>query len=253
MFGKQKLHTQRNVLIVGATSSLAQELAQQMAERGWNIVLCGRDREELNVLAHDITLRHSVLTRVIVADLADPEYQAERAIYEAESMAEIDLLIVTAGDMPLDRPPHEDALMERMIRVNYTAPAKIMEAMARLMEKRGQKGDIVVISSVAGDRGRAKNYVYGSAKAAISTFASGMRNRLAKKKIHVMTVKPGFVDTPMTYGMDSKLMASRKDVAANIISAIDKRKDILYVPAKWALIMLIIRNIPEAIFKKLDL
>jgi short-subunit dehydrogenase len=141
--------------------------------------------------------------------------------------------------------------------LNYTVPAQLATAAAvRLSEQksgRAYAGSITLISSVAGDRGRQSNYAYGSAKAALNTFASGLRNRFFKQGVHVMTVKPGFIDTPMTWGMKSPLIASRESVAESIVEAMKNRSNVVYVPFFWRYIMLIIIHIPEMIFKRLSL
>ena len=143
------------------------------------------------------------------------------------------------------------------VKVNYTVPAQLATAAALALSKKDSsektKGRIVIVTSVAGDRGRQSNYAYGSAKAALSTFASGLRNRFCKQGVHVMTVKPGFIDTPMTWSMSSPLVASREFVAGKIIDAMEKEKDVIYVPFFWRFIMLIIIHIPEKIFKKLSM
>ena len=138
------------------------------------------------------------------------------------------------------------------IKINFTAAAEVISLVADKMLQAGS-GKIAVISSVAGDRGRQSNYIYGSAKAGLSAFTSGLRNKLASTKVHVMTVKPGFVDTPMTYGMESPLIFPREKAAQGIIKALSKKKDIVYIPFFWRYIMLIIIHIPEKIFKKLKL
>ena len=142
----------------------------------------------------------------------------------------------------------------RVMRSNFEGPASVFGLLANRFEKRGS-GVLVGISSVAGDRGRASNYVYGSAKAGFTAFLSGLRNRLAKKNVHVVTVLPGFVATQMTEGMDlpEKLTAQPAEVAKAISQAVSKGKDIIYVRSVWRLIMLIIRNIPEKIFKKTEI
>jgi short-subunit dehydrogenase len=151
--------------------------------------------------------------------------------------------VVAAGDIA-------SADIKTMTNVNYIAPAIIMSAVADTMET--NTSTIIVISSVAGDRGRKSNYIYGSAKAALSSFASGLRNRYFGK-IHVMTVKPGFLDTPMTYGMNSKLIFNKDKAAKIILNAAAKKVDVLYVPFFWRYIMLIIKTIPEIVFKRLNL
>jgi short-subunit dehydrogenase len=142
----------------------------------------------------------------------------------------------------------------RVMRSNYEGPASILAVLANRFEERGS-GTLVGISSVAGDRGRATNYVYGSAKAGFTAFLSGLRNRLAKHGVHVVTVLPGFVATKMTEDMDlpAKLTAQPSEVADAIARAVERKKDVIYVRPIWQLIMLIIRNIPERVFKRMKI
>ncbi len=168
-----------------------------------------------------------------------------------ESAGDIDGVIIALGDMGKGDASDLDDIA-RVGFVNYIAPAQIAAyACATLAAKNG--GTVVIISSVAGDRGRKRFTAYGSAKAALNAFASGLRNHYCKQNVHVMTVKPGFVDTPMTWGMTSKLIASRERVACAIINAMHKKKDVVYVPFFWRIIMLVIQHIPEKIFKRLSL
>ena len=237
-----------NALVVGATSSLAQALCRVLAKRGYSLTLAGRDEEELQLLASDIAVRFGSECRLMRADLAAPDFSPEECVALA---GEFDSLILATGDM--GNGDNRDLVnLSYVTHLNYTVPAQLAAAAAEQMAARGG-GTIVVISSVAGDRGRQSNYAYGSAKAALSTFASGLRNRYAKERVHVLTVKPGFVDTPMTWGMKSPLIAARESVAETIARAMKKKKNVIYTPFFWRFIMLIIRHIPEPIFKRLKL
>ncbi len=210
------------------------------------LCLCGRDIEELKYISDDLKIRYGTETHIVLADLASDNFSAQVLIEEALTrIGHLDLLVIAAGDM-------DDKNFERMVRVNYISPVKIINESVKIMEKQDY-GNIAVISSVAGDRGRQSNYLYGSTKAALTTYASGLRNLLFTKSIHILTIKPGFVDTPLTFGMKSPLIASRDKVAASIVRAIYKTKDVVYVPWFWQFIMLIIIHIPEKIFKRLRL
>ena len=242
----------RNVLVVGATSSMAKPLCVLMAERGWNLVLAGRDIEELERIKGDMSIRYQAKVECCQCDLVDSHFSGAQLLAEAANYFQIDLLIIVAGEMGDPRLRSDDVEIDRVVRINYLSPIKILASFAEQIETR-QSGDIIVISSVAGDRGRQSNYTYGSAKGALSLYAAGLRNRLAGKKCHVMTVKPGFVDTPMTYNIKSGLIAPREKIAAMILKAFDARKNEVYLPAIWGLIMFIIRHIPEPIFKKMKL
>lgn len=242
----------RNVLVVGATSSLAKPLCVLMAERGWNLVLAGRDSEELERMKGDMSIRYQAKVECCHCDLADAHFSGAQLLAEAASYFEIDLLLIVAGEIGDPRLRADDVEIDRVVRINYLSPIKVLASFAEKIEAR-LSGDIIVISSVAGDRGRQSNYTYGSAKGALSLYAAGLRNRLASKRCHVLTVKPGFVDTPMTYNIKSGLIAPREKVAQMILKAFDARKNEVYLPAIWGLIMFVIRHIPESIFKKMKL
>lgn len=237
-----------SALIVGATSSLAQALCRELAAaQGMRFVLMGRDEAELEVLAGDLLARYGARSELMVADLLDPDFSPARCIGQLD----FDLLVLAAGDMGADDPSDADAL-EPTVRLNYVIPAQLAALAAQKMAAR-KGGSIVIISSVAGDRGRQSNFAYGSAKAGLNAFASGLRNRYDKEGVHVMTVKPGFIDTSMTWGMKSPLIAPRTAVAQRIVAAWKKKKDVIYAPFFWRFIMLIIIHIPEKIFKRLKL
>jgi len=238
----------KQALIIGATASLAVPLSRQLAAQGWQLVLAGRDREELSIRTNDLIQRyggiHSMLTLDLLEIKAD-ETALTEAIFSSQS------IFILAGDMGKDVANAEDII--RTIQINFSAPAYIITLAARIFESRGF-GDIVVVSSVAGDRGRASNYPYGSAKAGLSTFTDGLRHRMATHaNIQVMTVKPGFLDTPMTFSMRSPLICRREKAAAIILRAWKKKKHSIYVPGFWRWIMAIIRNIPEPIFLRTKL
>ena len=236
------------VLVVGATSSLAQAICHVLAREGCGLIVSGRDEKEVDLLGRDLVTRYNVPCMVMVSDFVDEYFTAESFIQRA---GDFDHIIIATGTMgngePLSLPD-----IAFTSHINYTLPAQIATLAAiKLAEKK--QGSVVIISSVAGDRGRQSNYAYGSAKAALTAFASGLRNYFYKKGVHVMTVKPGFIDTPMTWGMESPLIASREYVAQKIVKAMHKKKDVVYVPFFWKYIMLIIMHIPEKIFKRLKL
>lgn len=238
----------KTVLLVGATSSLAQAIGHSLAREGCNLILVARDEGELALQAGDLKTRYGVDCTTITSDFLDGGFTADSLMAK---VPDFDDMIIAAGIMG-NNDPASLGNIAYTVHVNYTVPAQIATLGAqRLTEK--TKGSVVIISSVAGDRGRQSNYAYGSAKAALSTFASGLRNFYCKKGVHVMTVKPGFTDTPMTWGMDTPLMASRDYVADKIVRAMHKRRNVAYVPFFWRYIMLIIIHIPEKIFKRLSL
>ena len=242
-----------NAVIIGATSSLAQPLCHALAARGFGLVLVARDEAEMDLLARDLRTRYDLTAIKIVADFLDSAFSAEALVAQAGAFSH---LIMLAGDMGAVDPTNIANLAYTM-HVNYTVPAQICTAAADAMAARfsaeKKRGHIAIVASVAGDRGRQSNYAYGAAKAALATFASGLRNRYAARGVQVLTVKPGFIDTPMTWGMHSPLMASRECVAEGLIQAMLKGKDAVYLPFFWRYIMLVIRCIPERVFKRLSL
>ena len=244
----------QRVLVVGATSSLAQALCHSFAKTGYLLVLAGRDADELQLMGNDLVTRYGASVNLIIADFNDEDFYCQRLFEEA---GDIDHIVLATGDMG-SGDAADLSNLDYTMRINYTVPAQIatlaaLQFASRWRQERGLRRCIVLISSVAGDRGRQSNYAYGSAKAALTTFASGLRNRFCKQGVHVMTVKPGFIDTPMTWDMKSPLIASREYVAQKIARAMRKRKNVVYVPFFWRYIMLIIQHIPEAIFKRLSL
>ena len=212
------------------------------------MVLIGRDEYELGLLSCDIAVRYNLLCRTVVLDVLDENFAPDTLL---ERIGNFDEMIIVLGDLP-----HEDLFLPHgvaySVHVNYTAPAIIATSAAAYLAKKGA-GSITIVSSVAGDRGRQSNYPYGAAKAALNTFAAGLRNRYAKQGVHIMTVKPGFIDTPMTWDLSSPLIAGRHYAARIIARAMKKKKDCIYVPFYWRMIMTIICLIPERIFKRLSL
>lgn len=238
----------RRVCIVGATSSLAQRIAHGFARRGAALTLVARDGAELELLESDLQVRYNAQVNTVACELLDEHFNP---LLLLECIGEFDDMVIALGDM--GNGDNDDPVnIARCVALNHTIPASIASLAAQRLGA-GTGGTLAVISSVAGDRGRQSNYAYGSAKAALTTFASGLRNRYAKLGVHVVTVKPGFIDTPMTWGMKSPLIAGRERVAEAIIRAMEKKKNVAYAPCFWWPIMLVIRHIPEALFKRLKL
>lgn len=233
--------------MVGATSSLAQVMCRKLAARGDQLVLSGRDGFELETLAADLHARYGISAHTILADFLGNDFAPYKLLEQAGDFTH---LILATGDMgKSDISSLYD--IAYTAHVNYTIPAQIAALAAPYLASR-QSGHIVIISSVAGDRGRAKIAAYGSAKSALTAFASALRQHYAKHGVHVLTVKPGFTDTSMTWGMKSPLIASRESVADAILRAMDSGRDVLYTPWFWRAIMLAIQHIPERMFKRLS-
>jgi decaprenylphospho-beta-D-erythro-pentofuranosid-2-ulose 2-reductase len=244
----------KHILIVGATSGIARAIAHQYAKEKHPLILAGRDSGEMERIASDIRIRYRL--PVSVKSFDAEAYGTHFAFYTScvEEAGVLGGMILAHGYMDDQQSAQENfEKAKKMIDVNFTSCVSILETAARYFE--GQRsGFIGVISSVAGDRGRQSNYIYGSSKGALSVYLQGLRNRLFSSGVHVATIKPGFVDTGMTYGMDGLfLVAKPEDVAKRVYESIRKGHDIIYVPGFWASIMFVIKSIPEWIFKRLKL
>ena len=240
------------VLVLGARSDIGQATAHAFAAAGHPVQLAARRAESLTDIAQDLRVRHATDVSVHEFDVLDT---AGHAAFADALPALPGIVICTVGLMGTQEENETDsAAASQVMRSNFEGPAHILGLFANRFEARGS-GTLVGISSVAGDRGRATNYVYGAAKAGFTAFLSGLRNRLAKRGVHVVTVLPGFVNTQMTAGMDlpARLTAEPQEVGAAIVKATHKQQDVIYVRAIWQWIMLIIRNIPERLFKKLSI
>ena len=244
----------KRVLIIGASSAIAEAAARLWAVQGASLFLVARKADRLQAIAADLSVRGAAKVGTQIMDATD--VAAHAAMFDA-ALAElggIDIALIAHGTLPDQKACEasvEVALKE--IDNNGLSVIALATCLANLMEAQGS-GCIAVISSVAGDRGRQSNYVYGAAKGMVTRFLQGLRNRLAKKGVQVLTIKPGFVDTPMTAAFKKgALWAQPDDVARGILAAIEKGKNEVYLPGFWWLIMAIIRHIPEPIFKKLSL
>lgn len=238
------------VLLLGAKSDIAMALAHKFAKEGFGIQLAARNVESLSVDKFDIELRYSVPVTLYEFDALD--FQSHEIF--VQSLHNMPSVVICAiGLMGHQVSSERDVeLAVDVMRSNYEGPVSILGVVANHFEQRGS-GVIVGISSVAGVRGRANNYLYGSAKAGFTAYLSGLRNRLANKDVHVITVLPGFVATKMTDGLDLPAMLTAEPglVANAIYASVVKKKNIIYVKPVWRMIMFIIRNIPERLFKKM--
>lgn len=242
------------VLILGATSAIARYTALAFAKQGRPIYLAGRDEEELERIASDIRIRSQVEVKhgYFDAESYDKHQQFfERVLKEMPGLEGVLLAFGELGDQKKATLDFSQA--ESIINKNYVGACSILTHCANHLAREG-KGFIIAISSVAGDRGRQSNYVYGSAKAGLSAFLEGLRNRLFHSGVRVITIKPGFVDTAMTFGKPGMFLVATPDyIGQKIASTLNKRSDIVYLPWFWRYIMSIIKNIPESIFKRLKL
>ncbi|MBL6426336.1 MAG: SDR family oxidoreductase [Maritimibacter sp.] len=240
-------------IILGATSSMARAFGRAVAERGATVYLAGRDMEDLKGSAADLEARGAVKAQAVKFDARDAATFAP-IIAAAEGEEGLVNAAVFVGSMPEQSEVDKDpGLIDGTVQDSFTGPARFLQMLAPVIEARAG-GTVVGVGSVAGDRGRLSNYVYGSAKAGFHTYLAGLRNRLNRAGGHVVTVKPGFVDTAMTWGIEGMfLVADPADVAADILKAVEKKKNTIYTPFFWRIIMTIIKSVPEPIFKKLSI
>ena len=243
------------IVIVGATSGMGRALARRLASEGHPLILAGRDLDELQLIAGDLEIRHGIKATTRSFDAR--EHADHPAFLEGcvEHFAgQLHGLLLCQGTMPEQADAQRDfTAARRMIEVNYLSMVSLLEPAATWFEERGA-GWICAISSVAGDRGRQSNYLYGSTKAALSVLLSGLRTRLAKRGVRVIDVKPGFVDTGLTFGRPGMfLVASPESVAEDVVRGIRKNRPVVYTPFFWRAIMFIIRMVPDFVFRRLSI
>ncbi len=244
----------QKILIIGATSAIAEATARLWAARGDALFLVGRRADRLQAIAADLCVRGAASVGCHTMDACDGA--AHAAMFEAahSALGGLDVAFIAHGTLP-DQKACEASVEQTLREIDSNGLSVIVLAtrLANTFEKQGH-GSLAVISSVAGERGRQSNYVYGAAKGLVSLFLQGLRNRLAKRGVHVLTIKPGFVDTPMTAEFSKgALWAKPETIARGIVHAIDRRRDEVYLPGFWWLIMALIRHIPERVFKRLSL
>ena len=255
-FRSARSDVSRRALVLGARSLIAQALARRLASQGWDLVLAARNSDELEPIAADIALRNGTSASVCEFDALAHEEMASFPEQMEGEIGPFQLVVLVFGYLGDSRECNvQTAEMEKTLGTNFFGAVICLQHLANYLEHRAEPGaGIIGISSVAGDRGRQSNYVYGAAKGGLSLFLQGLRNRLSHSGIHVLTAKPGFVDTPMTEDMEGLfLVATPERVAGDIIRAFERGRDVVYTPWFWRYIMLVIRLIPERVFKKLTL
>lgn len=241
------------VLIVGATSAIATEVGRIYASRKWEIYMVGRSMEKMQILAKDFEARGAISTKAYCFDFSTSRDYEEIVNWATEN-GSIDLALIAHGvlsDQKACELSNEAALTA--FQVNFLSYMGLLNLLANKMAAQ-KKGTLAAISSVAGDRGRQSNYFYGTAKGALSIYCQGLRNRLFSSNVHVLTIKPGFVNSPMTSHLkQGPLFVEPDKIAKDIVKAIQHKKNEIYTPWFWSLIMAIIKRIPENIFKRLKL
>ncbi|HMF65028.1 MAG TPA: SDR family oxidoreductase [Edaphobacter sp.] len=246
--------TPRKILVLGATSGIAEATCRIWASQGASLFLVARNAEKLAAVAADLRTRGASYVDTAVADLDDTDQHPTLLSHAINSLTGLDIAFLAHGILGDQSKAEQDFnTAAQILHTNFMAPVSLLTWLANFCVQR-HAGTLAVISSVAGDRGRKSNYLYGSSKAGLSAFLGGLRNRVDREGVTILSIKPGPVKTAMTAGMKgSEKFADVNSVAKSIVSAIDARKDTLYVPFQWQPIMFVIRNIPERIFKKLNL
>ena len=244
----------RKILIIGAASAIAEATARRFARDGDRLYLVGRNPERLAAIANDLKIRGATQVETTQMDANDTGRHAELISQAEAALGGLDTLFIAHGTLPDQKAceaSFETALQE--LQNNCLSVLSLLTHIANRFEAQ-RHGTIAVISSVAGDRGRQSNYVYGTAKAAVSTFLQGLRSRLHRVGVHVITVKPGFVDTPMTAGFPKGfLWAPPETIGNGIYQSIAQNRDVVYLPWFWRGIMAMIRIVPESLFKCLNI
>jgi short-subunit dehydrogenase len=249
----------RHIVIVGATSSMAEHCARRWLAAGGvqRLTLIGRDQQRLEPLAADLRIRAGagVEVRCLSGDLLSTS-SIKRLIAQACQPAPPDLVLIAHGHLPEQEQAQQDlSLANNALQVNGVSPALFAEGLASRMAAAGQPATLSIIGSVAGDRGRKTNYIYGAAKGLLERYAEGLQHRLAATAVHVCLIKPGPTATPMTAHLQTQgaRLAPVEQVAAHIVRGLAAGKAVIYTPAKWRLIMTIIRHLPRAVFHKLNI
>jgi short-subunit dehydrogenase len=238
-------------LILGASSAMARAFAREAAARGASVTLAGRDQDDLAATAADLRLRGAASARVLACDAWDPASRAE-CIASAPLVNTTLNILMAIAQMPEQAAMDADpALLAGMLEATYAGPVALLQGLAPELERQ-KGGRVVIVGSVSGDRGRRKNYLYGSAKAGLATYAEGLRARLFASGASVTLVKPGFVDTAMTWGVAGLFLVSTPEACARaMMRAALKGRAEIYHPFFWRLIMLVIKHIPAALMKRL--
>jgi short-subunit dehydrogenase len=245
----------RKVLIVGATSAMAEAVARKFAEQNDRLFLVARNKEKLTSIAADLLVRGADKVAIYEMDANHVEQHKEMLDQAQIDLEGLDTVLIAHGTLSDQQACEKNVqTMLQEFNTNGFSTIALLTEIANIFEIQ-KMGTIGVISSVAGDRGRPSNYVYGSAKAAVSTFIEGLRARMFKVGVHVIDIRPGFVATPMTQGLDlPKLLTVSPDIVAkDIVKAFDKKKNVIYTPFFWRYIMLIIKLVPTVLFNRLTL
>jgi decaprenylphospho-beta-D-erythro-pentofuranosid-2-ulose 2-reductase len=245
--------TRQRIIIIGASSAIAEHCARLWAQQPVDFVLVGRDHERVDRVAADLRVRSPLSSaQSVVIDFNDAAAIAALAVQTA-AHGKIDIVLIAHGNLPVQSDCEQDLLKsQQSLEINGVSPVLFAEAFAAQLQKAG-RGTLAMIGSVAGDRGRKTNYVYGAAKGLIDRYAQGLQHRFAGTPVKIVLIKPGPTATPMTAHLPPRGLASPEAVAQAIVAAIDKGSPVVYAPARWALIMMVIRHLPRFVFNRLNI
>jgi len=243
----------QSIIIIGASSSIAEHCARLWAQQPADFVLVGRDRERLERVAADLQVRSPQSSaQSVVIDFNDAAAIAALAAQTATD-GKIDIVLIAHGNLPVQSDCEQDILQsQQALEINGVSPVLFAEAFAAHLQKAG-RGTLALIGSVAGDRGRKTNYVYGAAKGLVERYAQGLQHRFAGTPVKIVLIKPGPTATPMTAHLPPRGLASPEAVAQLIVAAIVRGSPVVYAPARWALIMMVIRHLPRFVFNRLNI
>jgi short-subunit dehydrogenase len=243
-----------SVLVLGATSSIAIATMRRLAAGNSRFMLVARHSDRLTAVAQDLLTRGAATVDIWVMDLDDTAAHPEMLAAAAERLGKIDLALIAHGVLGDQQAAEADfEIAAAILHTNFISTVSLLTWLGNYFQaQRG--GALAVVSSVAGDRGRKSNYVYGASKGALNIFLEGLRNRIDRDGVQVLTIKPGFVATPMTaHVAHNALFATPDQVARGILKAIERRRDVAYLPWFWFWIMLLVRAIPGSRFKKMNM
>jgi decaprenylphospho-beta-D-erythro-pentofuranosid-2-ulose 2-reductase len=242
------------IIVLGATSEIAQQVQRILAHQQIKMLLVARSADRLQSVASDLRVRGARHVIEYTADLADVSQHPQLLTFVSEHFRDFDCVLLAYGSMHAqEKCRHSVELSLHEWETNFVSAAALLTLFAEVLEQRGA-GSIAVITSVAGDRGRSSNYVYGAAKGALNIFLQGLRGRLYHSKVRVLTIKPGPVRTPMTSGMpQGKMFADPASVAQDICHALGTSKEVLYTPSYWRYVMAVLKIVPERVFKRLSI